>query len=67
MPTLNPDGFSRSQPGCSDAGSNIFGRSTGRYNANNHDLNRDFPKQFDEMQDLDNIEDLTRGRQPETM
>ena len=64
MPTMNPDGFSRSQPGCS-AGFNLFGGQTGRNNANNQDLNRDFPKQFDERQDLD-LENLMRGRQPET-
>ena len=67
MPTMNPDGFSRSEPGCFD-GFNLFGGiGNGRNNANNHDLNRNFPKQFNKWQDLDRMEDLTRGPQPETM
>ena len=44
---------------------NLFG-TTGRNNANDVDLNRDFPKQFDERQDVDS-EALERGRQKETM
>ncbi len=44
MPSMNPDGFELGQ----------------RYNANNVDLNRDFPDQFDDPANI------TNGRQPET-
>ena len=51
--------------GCNTFGGfNLFGKS-GRENANGVDLNRDFPKQFDEPQNL-NFQALSRGRQPET-
>ncbi|EDV22434.1 uncharacterized protein TRIADDRAFT_28479 [Trichoplax adhaerens] len=41
VPTMNPDGFERAQEGNCDAPS-----SFGRNNANNVDLNRNFPDQF---------------------
>jgi len=68
MPSMNPDGFEVSQPGCNTfSGFNLFGigGKSARENANGKDLNRDFPKQFDERQDV-NFQTLLRGRQPET-
>jgi len=68
MPSMNPDGYTASRPGCSSSafsGFNLFGGTSGRENANGVDLNRDFPKQFDERQDVDS-NTLERGRQPET-
>jgi len=59
MPTLNPDGYELSQEGQCD--NNRLGRS----NANNVDLNRNFPRQFDEPQN--NLRQLRNGRQPETL
>ena len=52
MPSMNPDGFENSTEG------NCY-RGSGRYNAHNVDLNRDFPDQFDKMP-------RSRPRQPET-
>ena len=52
LPTLNPDGFSRSLEGECD------NNRKGRNNAYNVDLNRDFPDQF--------VEDKGELRQPET-
>ena len=64
VPTMNPDGFSKSAEGC---GTRLFSfGESGRNNANGVDLNRDFPRQFDERQDVDQ-NSLERGRQPETM
>lgn len=70
MPSMNPDGYTASRPGCNTnafGGFNLFGigGKSGRENANGVDLNRDFPKQFDERQDVDR-QTLERGRQPET-
>lgn len=69
MPSMNPDGYEVSSPGCSTFGGlgGLFGFTgrSGRNNANNVDLNRDFPKQFDERQDVD-TRTLERGRQVET-
>eukprot|EP00093_Oithona_nana_P009307 09307.XXX_116400_117948_1 [CDS] Oithona nana genome sequencing. len=69
MPSMNPDGYEVSSPGCSTFGGlgGLFGFTgrSGRNNANNVDLNRDFPKQFDERQDVD-ARTLERGRQVET-
>ena len=69
LPTMNPDGFAISREGCGflNRGLSLFtGGGTGRENANGKDLNRDFPKQFDEPQDVSNRQ-LEQGRQPETM
>ena len=41
-------------------------KNSGRNNANNTDLGRDFPKIFDEPQDV-SWDVLERGRQPETL
>ncbi|XP_015114508.1 carboxypeptidase D [Diachasma alloeum] len=43
MPSLNPDGFEKSQEGLCESKSDYSGRE----NANHVDLNRDFPDQFD--------------------
>jgi hypothetical protein len=69
MPSMNPDGYTASKPGCATFGGfNLFGLggTSGRENANSVDLNRDFPKQFDERQDVDS-RTLESGRQPETI
>ncbi|XP_040583270.1 carboxypeptidase D isoform X1 [Lepeophtheirus salmonis] len=59
IPSLNPDGYETSVEGsCS--------RGPGRTNANRVDLNRDFPKQFDEPQRV-SFERLARGRAKETI
>ena len=59
MPSLNPDGFEMAQEGRCYQRSN-----TGRNNANNVDLNRNFPDQFHDKMDR---ESLLRGREPETL
>jgi len=59
LPSLNPDGYEISRVGECD--NNRLGRS----NANNVDLNRNFPKQFDEPQN--NFRQLMNGREPETL
>ena len=59
MPSLNPDGFEMAQEGKCYQRSN-----TGRNNAKNVDLNRNFPDQFHDKMDR---ESLLRGRQPETL
>ena len=43
LPTLNPDGYAKAHVGS-------FGGVKGRYNANNIDLNRDFPDRFHDNQ-----------------
>ncbi len=63
MPTMNPDGFARSKEGCGVL-NRLFGPS-GRRNANNRDLNRDFPKRFNVSPNAP-FESLLQGRQPET-
>ncbi len=68
MPSMNPDGYENSKPGCNSNPFNFFlggGGPSGRQNANRVDLNRDFPKQFDERQDVDS-RTLENGRQAET-
>eukprot|EP00095_Tigriopus_kingsejongensis_P002182 maker-scaffold2006_size22768-snap-gene-0.7 protein:Tk02182 transcript:maker-scaffold2006_size22768-snap-gene-0.7-mRNA-1 annotation:"carboxypeptidase d" len=68
MPTMNPDGFSTSSPSC---GGGFFGAlkkvfsNNPRRNARNQDLNRNFPKQFDEDQNVP-FTQLQAGREPET-
>lgn len=54
MPTMNPDGFTASKEGeCSGV--------RGRYNANNKDLNRNFPEQFPLQGETFNPEAETRA------
>jgi carboxypeptidase D len=67
MPSMNPDGFSRSSEGCGLLSQlPFFSGPSARPNANDKDLNRDFPKQFEDPLDVP-FEELTRGRQPETV
>merc|ERR1719489_754612 len=56
LPSLNPDGYAASREGQCD------NNRAGRNNANNIDLNRNFPKQFDEP-----VSRLKAGREPETL
>ncbi len=60
MPSMNPDGFSRSIEGSCESIQNYYGR----YNGNGVDLNRDFPDRFDQkiIQKL-----YHTRRQPETL
>jgi len=61
MPSVNPDGYEAAREGvCNPRPNNV-----GRQNANNVDLNRNFPDQFE----IDPQDDagLLRNRQPETM
>lgn len=66
MPSMNPDGYEKSSPGCGGFSLFGFGAKAGRNNAQGKDLNRDFPKQFDEPQNIDD-QSLEAGRQPETV
>ncbi|KAH8418923.1 hypothetical protein KR222_004849 [Zaprionus bogoriensis] len=59
MPTMNPDGFARSQEGNCESLPNYVGRG----NADNVDLNRDFPDRL-EQQHVNHLRAQTR--QPET-
>ncbi|XP_055857349.1 carboxypeptidase D [Episyrphus balteatus] len=59
MPTMNPDGFARSQEGSCDSLRNYVGR----HNAAGMDLNRDFP---DRLEDERTIQIKASQRQPET-
>ncbi|XP_055923216.1 carboxypeptidase D [Eupeodes corollae] len=59
MPTMNPDGFARSQEGNCDSLRNYVGR----HNAAGMDLNRDFP---DRLEDEHTIQLKASQRQPET-
>jgi murein tripeptide amidase MpaA len=64
---LKKTGYSRSQEGtCSGGGGGFFGfgGASGRENANRVDLNRDFPKQYEDREKKG--EALFQGRQPET-
>ncbi|XP_046683001.1 carboxypeptidase D isoform X2 [Homalodisca vitripennis] len=56
MPSMNPDGFAVSKEGSCESDNSYRGRN----NANNVDLNRDFPDQFDHTS-------WNVGRQPETL
>lgn len=64
LPSLNPDGFEKAREGdC-----NGFDKRSGRENANDIDLNRDFPDQFKNHEGPGTPTDrLVRGRQPETI
>ncbi len=71
MPTMNPDGFARSREGCQGGGGGLlssFGRrgATGRENANNKDLNRDFPQRLRFNGEALTSRQLFAGRQQET-
>ena len=59
LPSLNPDGFAKSPEG------SCF-RSNGRRNANNKDLNRDFPRRFDFPAGEQDVAKMFEGRQKET-
>lgn len=60
MPSMNPDGYSRSSEGLCESLQNYYGR----FNARGIDLNRDFPDRFDQKL----IEKLYKPeRQPETL
>ena len=59
LPSLNPDGFAKSPEG------SCF-RSNGRRNANNKDLNRDFPRRFKFPAGGQNVTKMFEGRQKET-
>jgi len=59
LPSLNPDGYAISREGHCD------NNRAGRNNANRVDLNRDFPKQFDEPRR--SYQRLRSGRQKETV
>jgi len=61
MPSLNPDGFAAGTEG--DCGS-MAGGGIGRHNANDKDLNRNFPDQYRDGQDQ---QSLLAGREPETL
>ncbi|XP_023346560.1 carboxypeptidase M [Eurytemora carolleeae] len=58
LPSLNPDGFAEAREG-------NCGTSSGRGNANGVDLNRNFPRQFDEPR-TSNFRALSFGREKET-
>jgi len=61
MPSLNPDGFEAGLEGQCDS---MASGGRGRENANDKDLNRNFPDQFRDKQDR---ESLLAGREPETL
>ncbi|KAL2736992.1 carboxypeptidase D [Vespula squamosa] len=61
MPSLNPDGFEKSQEGKCDSKQDFSGRE----NANHVDLNRDFPDQFDNKIRIGS--NILQGRQDETI
>ncbi|XP_076044068.1 carboxypeptidase D-like isoform X2 [Oratosquilla oratoria] len=56
MPSMNPDGFETAKEGTCDGYYN-----SGRENAKNVDLNRNFPSQWDVLE----RHDLTKNREPE--
>ena len=64
LPSMNPDGFEKARPGdCAG-----FNKYSGRENANNKDLNRDFPDQFNANEGPGTPDtQLIAGRQPETV
>ena len=62
MPSLNPDGFEAAEEGNCYTKESDGGK--GRANANDKDLNRNFPDQFRDGTDR---ESLLSGREPETL
>ncbi|XP_047475155.1 carboxypeptidase D-like isoform X2 [Penaeus chinensis] len=58
MPSMNPDGFELAKEGSCNA----F-RNSGRENANNQDLNRNFPVQWENPSEAE----MEKGREPETL
>uniref|UniRef100_A0A0N8E8A2 Carboxypeptidase D n=1 Tax=Daphnia magna TaxID=35525 RepID=A0A0N8E8A2_9CRUS len=65
LPSLNPDGFAKAKEGdC--YGSNSF---SGRENANNVDLNRNFPDRLEIKGSPKNVDEelFIKGREPETL
>lgn len=64
MPSLNPDGFEKSEEGKCDSKTDFSGRE----NANHVDLNRDFPDQFNRrISQLRKDGSILDGRQDETI
>ena len=59
MPTLNPDGYQVSSEGAC-----TLGRGSGRENARNRDLNRNFPRRLEDANKP--YEQLLEDREPET-
>ena len=61
LPSMNPDGYETAKEGDCPG----FDTHSGRLNAHQVDLNRDFPDQYSYMNT--SITDLLHGRQPETI
>jgi len=68
LPTMNPDGYEVSRPGCNGMSklvTSFLGGGSGRENANSVDLNRNFPDQFDDDK-RQSLRRLAAGRETET-
>ncbi|XP_012252341.2 carboxypeptidase D isoform X1 [Athalia rosae] len=63
MPSMNPDGFEKSQEGLCESKPGFVGRE----NANHVDLNRDFPDQFEKRPINQRRGSIINGRQNETI
>ncbi|XP_043468801.1 carboxypeptidase D isoform X2 [Leptopilina heterotoma] len=64
MPSMNPDGFEKAEEGECNPNTDYMGRK----NANNVDLNRDFPDQFDRSSNnVGHGHTLAEGREKETV
>jgi carboxypeptidase D len=61
LPSMNPDGFAIAKEGDCPG----FDLKSGRLNAHNKDLNRDFPNQWSYTNA--SFEDIVRNREPETV